>query len=151
MPPQLPQESPLLGDRGGTRPSRANAAHWSAHAVLMTVLSNLGVTFVEGSMTLTPSSDMDFPAAHSMDATWFAVDRDGHVGVFESGEPGAVPVEVKDSIEQFDHAVIGALVPLPVIGEPELELSAVFDPGLRSGELPWRRSPLPSGWPWEGA
>src|SRR5262245_23024422 len=102
-------------------------------------------------MTATIPTEEDFPAAHSMDATWFAVDRDGHVGVFESGEPGAVPVEVKDSIEQFDHAVIGALVPLPVIGEPELELSAVFDPGLRSGELPWRRSPLPSGWPWEGA
>jgi hypothetical protein len=38
-----------------------------------------------------PSSD--FPAAHSMDTTWFAVDRDGHVAVFDSGEAGAVPVE----------------------------------------------------------
>ncbi len=33
----------------------------------------------------------DFPAAHSMDTTWFAVDRDGHVACFESGEAGAVP------------------------------------------------------------
>jgi len=33
----------------------------------------------------------DFPAAHSMDTTWFAVDRDGHVACFDSGEAGAVP------------------------------------------------------------
>lgn len=33
----------------------------------------------------------DFPAAHSMDTLWFAVDRDGHVGCFGSGEAGAVP------------------------------------------------------------
>lgn len=33
----------------------------------------------------------DFPAAHSMDTTWFAVDADGNVGVFDSSEDGAVP------------------------------------------------------------
>jgi hypothetical protein len=33
----------------------------------------------------------DFPAAHSMDTAWFAVDRDGHVAVFATGEAGAVP------------------------------------------------------------
>jgi hypothetical protein len=33
----------------------------------------------------------DFPAAHSMDTAWFAVDRDGHVAVFDTGESGAVP------------------------------------------------------------
>ena len=35
----------------------------------------------------------DFPAAHSMDTTWFAVDREGRVAVFDSGEAGAVPTE----------------------------------------------------------
>jgi hypothetical protein len=35
--------------------------------------------------------DADFPAAHSMDTTWFAVDKDGRVACFESGEAGAVP------------------------------------------------------------
>lgn len=34
----------------------------------------------------------DFPAAHSMDMTWFAIDRDGRVASFSSGESGAVPV-----------------------------------------------------------
>jgi hypothetical protein len=33
----------------------------------------------------------DFPAAHSMDSCWFAVDRDGHIGYFETGESGAMP------------------------------------------------------------
>lgn len=33
----------------------------------------------------------NFPAAHSMDTTWFGVDRDGRVGLFETGEDGIVP------------------------------------------------------------
>lgn len=37
--------------------------------------------------------DDDSPAAHSMDTLWYAVDRDGHVACFFSGEAGAVPVE----------------------------------------------------------
>lgn len=36
--------------------------------------------------------DCDFPAAHSADTTWFAVDKDGHVGIFETGEAGAMPL-----------------------------------------------------------
>jgi hypothetical protein len=36
--------------------------------------------------------DADFPAAHSMDTTWFAIDREGHVASFWSGERGAVPI-----------------------------------------------------------
>ncbi len=33
----------------------------------------------------------DFPAAHSMDTEWFAVDDQGQVALFYSGEAGAVP------------------------------------------------------------
>jgi hypothetical protein len=33
----------------------------------------------------------DFPAAHSMDTTWFAVDEKGHVGEFSTGEAGCLP------------------------------------------------------------
>ena len=53
----------------------------------------------------------DFPAAHSMDTTWFAIDRDGHVAVFESGEAGAVPTEVAQSGGGYDEAE--ALLQLP--------------------------------------
>jgi len=94
-------------------------------------------------MTATIPTEEDFPAAHSMDATWFAVDRDGHIGVFDSGDPGAVPAEVNDT---SDDEVLEALEPLPVIGEPRFELSGVFHPGLRPGALPERRV-LPRGWP----
>jgi hypothetical protein len=34
----------------------------------------------------------DYPAAHSMDTTWYAVDGAGHVAVFLSGEQGPVPL-----------------------------------------------------------
>jgi hypothetical protein len=37
----------------------------------------------------------DYPAAHSMDTDWFAVDAEGGVGFFSSGEPGPVPVSVE--------------------------------------------------------
>lgn len=33
----------------------------------------------------------DFPAAHSMDTTWFAIDADGYVGIFDTSEGGAMP------------------------------------------------------------
>jgi hypothetical protein len=33
----------------------------------------------------------DFPAAHSMDTEWFAVDRDGQVALFFTGENGSMP------------------------------------------------------------
>jgi hypothetical protein len=35
----------------------------------------------------------DYPAAHSMDTAWYAVDSDGHVALFDTGEAGAVPEE----------------------------------------------------------
>ncbi len=35
--------------------------------------------------------DADYPAAHSMDTLFFAVDKDGHVAVFDTGEAGALP------------------------------------------------------------
>jgi hypothetical protein len=45
----------------------------------------------------------DFPAAHSMDTTWFAIDRDGNLALFDSGEAGAVPEEtVADQGSPFE-------------------------------------------------
>ena len=38
----------------------------------------------------------DFPAAHSMDTDWFAVDADGNVAIFNSSEGGAVPYFSQD-------------------------------------------------------
>lgn len=36
----------------------------------------------------------DFPAAHSMDSGWFAVDEDGNLAHFDTGEAGALPQDV---------------------------------------------------------
>jgi hypothetical protein len=33
----------------------------------------------------------DYPAAHSMDTEWYAIDRDDHVAIFHTGEEGALP------------------------------------------------------------
>lgn len=45
----------------------------------------------------------DFPAAHSMDTTWFAIDSNGHVAAFESGEAGCVP---QDAYLGEDHGEV---------------------------------------------
>jgi hypothetical protein len=39
----------------------------------------------------------DYPAAHSMDTTWYAVDEAGHVAAFDSGDNGSVPDEAHHS------------------------------------------------------
>ena len=74
----------------------------------------------------------DFPAAHSMDTTWFAVDRDGHVGYFDSGEAGAVPLagEVEDPgpLLQAMARVVSASV------MPEQDLQGRLLPGTSEAQ-----------------
>jgi hypothetical protein len=45
-------------------------------------------------------TEIDYPAAHSMDTTWYAVDAAGHVAQFTSGENGHAPVLVENSWKQ---------------------------------------------------
>jgi len=47
--------------------------------------------------------DTDYPAAHSMDTAFFAVDRDGHVAHFSTGEAGARPFDAGgiDDLEEL--------------------------------------------------
>jgi hypothetical protein len=42
----------------------------------------------------------DYPAAHSMDTTWFAIDARGQIAAFETGEPGHIPDT--ESYDLFD-------------------------------------------------
>ena len=73
--------------------------------------------------------EVDYPAAHSMDTTWFAMDIDGHVAVFDSGEPGAVPAgATQDDAWQ--------LTDLPQTSETVFDLT-----GCRSPVLSERASP----------
>ena len=39
----------------------------------------------------------DYPAAHSMDTDWFAIDGEGRVGLFQSGQDGAWDDDEGDS------------------------------------------------------
>ena len=45
---------------------------------------------------------IDFPAGHSMDTDWFAVDKDGNIAIFDSGEEGAVPIEFESGTYRLD-------------------------------------------------
>lgn len=63
----------------------------------------------------------DFPAAHSMDSAWFAVDRDGHVAYFSTGEAGAVPevgVTGGSAEELLDRLAVAAAPTSEVIYDP---------------------------------
>jgi hypothetical protein len=44
----------------------------------------------------------DYPAAHSMDTYWFAVDADGNVAMFDTGEGGVVPKDALRSVDGLD-------------------------------------------------
>jgi hypothetical protein len=55
--------------------------------------------------------DIDYPAAHSMDTQWYAVDRDGHVASFGSGEAGAVPLEAQLENAAGPHQEMAAILP----------------------------------------
>lgn len=56
---------------------------------------------------------VDFPAAHSMDTAWFAIDNDGNVALFETGESGAVPEDAYgDDVYELQEEIRA----LPVTG-----------------------------------
>lgn len=55
----------------------------------------------------------DYPAAHSMDTAFFAIDRDGHVALFGTGEAGAVPIDAFAGEEA--HAFGDQLTSLPLV------------------------------------
>jgi hypothetical protein len=78
--------------------------------------------------------DADFPAAHSMDTCWFAVDRDGHVGYFDTGEAGARPFDAL--FEEDPSDVLEELQQLTPRGEVVYHLPGFLPPGPlgRDGE-----------------
>ncbi len=81
--------------------------------------------------------DVDFPAAHSMDTTFFAVDAAGHVAFFSSGE--ALPVPRGASQESpFDQFAQVPGIP-PELANPEsirsLHYAGLFCYGADEGGL----------------
>jgi len=79
---------------------------------------------------------VDYPAAHSMDTWWFAVDAEGYVAVFDSGECGAVPVAYFEAVSNSPGpAVTTALTTLLSPGATQWEPATL---GLFSYEHPMR-------------
>jgi hypothetical protein len=74
--------------------------------------------------------DPDFPAAHSMDTEWFAVDADGHVGHFYSSEAGAVAMAA-----QYDRSaeIWERLVETLPRGEARHDLAGRLETGPLAG------------------
>jgi hypothetical protein len=66
-------------------------------------------------------------AAHSMDTDWYAVDRDGHVALLESGEEGSVPYVAHRQYwsELFDDLVV-ARIAASSPAEPFAERAALL-------------------------
>jgi hypothetical protein len=74
--------------------------------------------------------DVDYPAAHSMDTEWFAVDHDGQVALFRSGENGSVP----DGAPQGDiDALLKALGGKRTLGEMDYDWDEAFPELARLG------------------
>lgn len=65
--------------------------------------------------------DIDYPAAHSMDTNWFAVDCDGHVACFDSDEPGAVPAQLLQGTDTLDLLAELCRIGPPLEGIHDLE------------------------------
>lgn len=97
----------------------------------------------------------DYPAAHSMDTTWFAVDADGKVGRFESSEDGAVPLAAALAWvdPSFDVFLLDAVCAARVLATPNPEREpmkeftqagravVVIEPTTRDGKTDYRSMP----------
>jgi hypothetical protein len=74
--------------------------------------------------------DADFPAAHSMDTRWFAIDAEGHIGYFISLEAGAVPKLARGGDSNDDRAfeALDQLTGLAPVGPPRRGEYGMIDP-----------------------
>ena len=83
----------------------------------------------------------DFPAAHSMDSCWFAVDETGAVAAFDTGEGGSIPVSgfpmngqaLEWGEDHLAEASFAAAV-LMAAASSDAELAALL-PSERTGEV----------------
>jgi hypothetical protein len=82
----------------------------------------------------------DYPAAHSMDTDWFAVDQDGHVAVFETGATGAVPTVAH--LERRDELIAD---PFDVLAEIQRSRTTLTEPVYDLAVLGTPRLPTACG------
>lgn len=83
-------------------------------------------------------SDEDFPAAHSMDTEWYAVDADGNVGHFRTGEAGAAPNSAMEDYDD-DRSVADVIRAIAAQGGVEYEVDdLVAMPGGPVFDYAWQ-------------
>jgi hypothetical protein len=79
----------------------------------------------------------DYPAAHSMDTDWFAVDGEGRVGLFQSGQDGAYPSDAYGggSLHDGDGPDVDAILRQLLALQPDADLNAreVVDGFVQAG------------------
>ena len=47
-------------------------------------------------------TQLDYPASHSIDTYWFAVDKDGRLACICSGEEGTLPADIEKSNDDYE-------------------------------------------------
>jgi len=77
--------------------------------------------------------ETDFPAAHSTDSCWFAIDKDGRVGFFLTGEAGAYPSRCLFG-ESADAAVTRVVEAIPE-GESQVDRRGRLMPAKKGGGM----------------
>jgi hypothetical protein len=90
--------------------------------------------------------DADFPAAHSMDTSWYAVDQKGNVGLFHTNEGGAVPNDAYSPVDPEDfppevRAEVGN--PIPADQLPEEKHLFVYECQAEGPTGPYERTQAP--------
>jgi hypothetical protein len=77
------------------------------------------------------SPEVDYPAAHSMDSTWFAIDKNGFIAQFNTGEAGAMPDHVPggQDMENFEEQ----LRQTGLVGEVVFDFAGRRRPGVADG------------------
>lgn len=110
----------LRGALASAEVERARLASSGSDGIFRAVVSRLEalVQLMDSAAALPPPAD-DFPAAHSGDVEWFAVDAQGHVGAFLSWENHEVAPNWSGWWQPFRQALES---------EPEERRTAIFKP-----------------------
>src|SRR5260221_689868 len=73
---------------------RRSLARSSSRTLIVIAAASIPTCYYRSSRSMADSPDLS--ATHSMDTRWFAIDRDGSIAMFDSGEDGIVPDTVAD-------------------------------------------------------
>lgn len=92
--------------------------------------------------------ETDYPAAHSMDTTWFAVDKDGFIAVMETQEEGALPLVCRSGDLELNDDLVEAIAKQEglTVEVDQYDMALPESVGLYSyhGDLDWSDELVPA-------